>query len=1016
MRFKDLAVRLSHSLLVVALCGLHLVYAQEGRSVAMQFSHPDLDAINSLVKARRYKEAIDHSLSGAQKMRDRENWEGYISLMLRAAEIETFEVWKAKGFPEITITEDYRRPLRYLSDMYTTAGQHIGSYPYLQANALFTNAVVYDLLNMPDTAEQMHLAALKERIKIYGPESREVADCYLWLGQLYNWGLQRKELAEKYYLMAVPLQKTFLPESRYALGSAYYGLATIARKNFQFDVVETMADLYLSLYVDLPYEQAFAYQLVANMYSNQGNYEQSMRMRERSLEIYEASGFREDLIDGYSNLSSDLRTLGRYKESRNALENGLRIWQSSEPRNPYYAKTLYENLGDHYRMMKKYDSALYFSDKAIQSAIHMFGEKSEELAGVYDLRGRLFMDRGEYPKAVEDFDRMLTAVLPSADGGDNLESTVIQDESPYFFSIIAAHFNKGDALVAWYQQDKNSLHLEQALDNYRIAHSQVIVARQSIGDDLSKPFLMSNFSGSIERSIQCAGLLYNQTGEVRFFNDILRFAELTKYLNVLEALERAERANNSGIPKSLLFELEEVRNELNIKQRSRLSAENLSPDSAGRINEEVVALINRRRELMTRISGYPEYTESGINRLLISLDEIQSQLGEDEQLMEFYWGGDSVYVLSITGSASCISAIPRNADTDMLIASVYQIISGDPSYGQQWANRYAVESFKIYDLFFKPSVSRKRLIIVPDGPLSLIPVEALVTSSETGQYNSFKELNYLIYDHEVSYAYSSSIYFKGKTRERDKIEKVLAFSYSGEGEGNYVARRNQYAELPGTYLELETLSRLYDRVTRFTNGGASKVNFVRSTAGYDLIHLGVHGVGDQEVADNSHLIFKGDSTMDSVLYAYEIYNLKLDAGLIVLGACETGIGRNQAGEGVLSIARAFTYAGCPSVVMSLWQVPDIFTSMLMTRFYENLKDGQSVSTSLRNSKLRFLEESDMFSAHPANWAAFVVNGQDIVFKKNSGGTYRLVASIAAAIILMGGAYTWYRRTRTGKAT
>src|SRR5690606_29328553 len=299
---------------------------------------------------------------------------------------------------------------------------------------------------MPDTAEQMHLRALEERLRIYGPESREVADSYLWLGQLYNWGLQREALAEKYYLMAVSLQEAFLPGSRSALGSAYYGLATIARKNFQFDAVKTMSDLYLSLYVDLPYEQAFAYQLVANMYSNQGDYEQSMRMRERSLEIYEASGFRKDLIGGYSNLSSDLRTLGRYGESRQALEKGLRIWQGSEPRNPYYAKMLYEHLGDLYRMMKKYDSAQFFFDKAIQSAINMYGEKSDELASVYDLRGRLFMDQGNYAKALDDFDRMLGSVLPSSEAR-NLESTIIKDESPYFFSIIAAHFNKGDALV-----------------------------------------------------------------------------------------------------------------------------------------------------------------------------------------------------------------------------------------------------------------------------------------------------------------------------------------------------------------------------------------------------------------------------------------------------------------------------------------------------------------------------------------------------------------------------------------
>src|SRR5690606_36510924 len=126
--------------------------------------------------------------------------------------------------------------------------------------------------------------------------------------------------------------------------------------------------------------------------------------------------------------------------------------------------------------------------------------------------------------------------------------------------------------------------------------------------DLLKPFLMSNFSGSIERSIRCARLLYHEHGDVQYFKDVLQFVELTKYLNVSEALERAERANNSRIPKSLLFELEEVRNELNLRQRKRLTSKTLPPDSLRRMNEEVIAVINRRRELMTRISGYPGYT------------------------------------------------------------------------------------------------------------------------------------------------------------------------------------------------------------------------------------------------------------------------------------------------------------------------------------------------------------------------------------------------------------------------
>ncbi|MFO7257809.1 MAG: CHAT domain-containing protein [Bacteroidota bacterium] len=991
---------------VLLLGGSSYLWAQEHTTLT-RWSHPELDRINKLVDTRKYQEAIDRSLSGATRMKDEGNWEGYISFMLRAAEIETFEVWKAKGFPEANITEDYHRPLRYLQDLYNTAGERIRDYPYLEANALFTSAVVYDLLSMPDTAEQMHLRALQMRTQLYGDQSREVADSHLWLGVVYNWGLQRKDLAEQHYLKAMELQKRYMPESRYALGSVYYGLATIARKNYRFDEVETMANLYLSLYGDLPYQQAFAYQVVANMYFIQGDFERSKQMRERSLEIYDASGYSQDLIEGYFNLSSDLRAMGRYAESRKALASGLRLWERTEPRNPAYVQLLYAHLGDLYWVMGKYDSAAFYLDRAIDRAVSMHGAKNGELAQLYDVRGKMYLDKGDYRQALADFRQAIASILPDSVP----EGPVIREENPYFATLISAYFNTGDAYVKWYGEDHDSEHLEHALEYYRAAYGQMIIARQNIGDDLSKTFLMSNFSRSIERSIQCARVLYNKAGEARYFEDALHFVELTKYLNVLEALGRAERANNSGIPKSLLFELEEVRSELNLRQRMRLTATTLPSDSIRRMNEEVVALINRRRELMTRISGYPGYTVSTVGDLLVTLGQIQEQLDDDEQLLEYYWGTDSIYVLSITDKASAMMALPREEATDTLITTVYKTISGQPRFGPIVANAYGDAADKVYQKFFAPAIRKRRVVVVPDGPLSMVPLEALVTFYLPSPELTFRDLNYVLYDHEVSYAYSSTILFKDRTRQRGRIENVLAFSYSGGADPSYLTRRSHGDELPGTYVELETLSRLYEKVTRFTNGAASKQNFINNSAGYDLIHLGVHGVGDEEVADNSRLIFRGDSMSDRTLYAYEIYNLKLNAGLVVLSACETGIGRNIAGEGVLSIARAFTYAGCPSVVMSLWDVPDAFTSTIMTRFYENLNDAQSVSASLRDAKLKFLEESDPLTAHPAHWAAFVVNGQDVVFRTSD---INPAVYVIGALLIGGAGVLLYRRRRAGK--
>ena len=130
-------------LLLLLITGLSV--AQDIREPLVRFSHPILDRINSMVDAKRYKGAIDLSLTTADQMRAQSNWEGYISFMLRAAEIETFEVWKGKGFPGVEIYPDYRRPRKYLDSLYRHAGKIIEDYPYLKANVLFTNAVVYQL-------------------------------------------------------------------------------------------------------------------------------------------------------------------------------------------------------------------------------------------------------------------------------------------------------------------------------------------------------------------------------------------------------------------------------------------------------------------------------------------------------------------------------------------------------------------------------------------------------------------------------------------------------------------------------------------------------------------------------------------------------------------------------------------------------------------------------------------------------------------------------------------------------
>ncbi len=1001
--------RLTRSIFLLSVVlGTYAVAAQNGK-IPHQFSHPALSQVNELVSTHQYQQAIDQSLEQAQVMKKDRNWEGYISFILRAAEIETFEVWKAKGFPEIEISVDYLRPLAYLDTLDKYAGKYLDSYPDLKANTLFTKAVVYDWLLLPDTAESMHIEALRMRTELYGNDSREVGDSYLWLGVLNNWGLKRKELAKLYYLKAVPLQKKYMPDTRYGLGSTYYGLATIAQENFEFDEVETLAKQYLSLYQDLPYEHASAYQLIANNYFEQGELQKSLQNHKQSIAIFEKSGFKEDLIIGYSNLSRDLAGLKRFQESKQALKKGLGIFETLVTKDPFYSRALYQNLGDLYRSMSKFDSAELFLNKALSIALDAYGKRNEEPAKVYAKRGQLFMDRNQLRPALNDFQQMLVSTIPGFESSDIFAIPAIQSESPYFLTIIEAHFNKGDAFVDWYKKEKNPDYLDLALKNYRAAFHQLMIARNTLGDELSKPILMGKFEKSIEKSIYCAGMLYKSTKLPGYFQDVFQFVELTKYLNVLDALQRAERANNSGIPKTLLVQLEDTREELQKVQRTIRIVPESAKDSLQKLNDKELSLINKRRDLMSEISRYPGTVTPGLDSVFLRVSDIQPQLSPDEQILEFFWGTDTTYVLSITNQTTSIASIARDVETDSVLSAVQHFMNGRPSFEQDQIRNYSLWTSSIYTRFFGPYIQKKKITVIPAGPLSLISAEALVVSHKPGTL-SYNTLDYLIHHCEISYAYSSSILFRNALKDAKTASSVLAFSYSGGPGVPSIATRDQPAELPGTFKELEALSRLFQNVHRFTEQDASKFNFINNAAGSDIIHLGVHGIGDQETADNSRLIFRRDSLNDAELYAYEIYNLKLDAGLVVLSACESGIGRNQNGEGMFSIARAFTYAGCPSLVMSLWQVGDIFTSQIMIDFYKNLNQQTPVSSSLRNAKLKFLKESDSFAAHPANWGAFVVNGQDLSFKKSSRYEYWITLGILGILVI--GAITAFVRKRS----
>ncbi|MFZ5516300.1 MAG: CHAT domain-containing protein [Candidatus Zhuqueibacterota bacterium] len=162
----------------------------------------------------------------------------------------------------------------------------------------------------------------------------------------------------------------------------------------------------------------------------------------------------------------------------------------------------------------------------------------------------------------------------------------------------------------------------------------------------------------------------------------------------------------------------------------------------------------------------------------------------------------------------------------------------------------------------------------------------------------------------------------------------------------------------------------------FLRRQATEANFKKYAPKSRILHLATHTIINELQPMYSYLAFSPKDTLseDGKLFAYELYNLELNAHLAVLSACNTGSGKLVQGEGIMSLARSFMYAGCPSIAMSLWPVDDKSTSHIMADFYAELIRGSSKDAALRTAKLNYLRHAGEIKSAPYYWAGFVLTG------------------------------------------
>jgi CHAT domain-containing protein len=292
----------------------------------------------------------------------------------------------------------------------------------------------------------------------------------------------------------------------------------------------------------------------------------------------------------------------------------------------------------------------------------------------------------------------------------------------------------------------------------------------------------------------------------------------------------------------------------------------------------------------------------------------------------------------------------------------------------------------------------KRIIFVPDGALGQVPFETLIGSKPPGINVDYLSLNYLLKKYTTGYAYASaSLFNSGDGVISDP--SILAMASSGE----QVVDDIDFHVIPGTEDELRIVEGKLTTGQFLFGDDATEFNFKKLSPVCNIIHLAVHGKGDLLKNNASSLYFSNvnDSLEDGQLHAYELYGLKLKARLVVLSACETGLGKTYKGEGMMSMASAFAFSGCQNILMSLWKVNDNMSTDLINDFYDALLKGISIDEAIAQAKRRYISQADELSADPRVWAPLVSYGNlEPVFATNKNRTHLVIFLSAIGVLFL----------------
>lgn len=712
------------------------------------------------------------------------------------------------------------------------------------------------------------------------------------------------------------------------------------------------------------------------------------------------SKYKEDIevmANSYFNLGGAFLLKKEYIKAVNNYNKSLLVGKEVWPKDAL--GDVYSNLGIIYKRQKEFSKSLNSFSKALM--IYKNANINSKIANAYNNLGDLFQEQNYLKNALHHYQHSLIYAISFFQPENDYENPKpISEFSPNRPRILTYTFAKAKTFKDLYDQNHHKKDLQAAHETYQLLDELIDNIRLSYLEDASKSYLAKQTKPIYEQAIGVCLKYYEYSKDKKYLEQAFQYAEKSKAIILLEQIKEAKAKTFAGIPDSLQLQERTLKKEIGqIEKELALKTSKVKIDSLeGNLREKLIHKKQTYEALVKTLEAdNPKYHQLKYDIATTDIATIQSIIIKDNQvLVEYFVGEDSLYLFKVTKDDFKVISkpidFPLKEWVDSLRQGIYYCrldIDATQQDCDQLDRQYTEYGAKLYQKLIVPlnlSNATSDVIFIPDGVLGYIPFDALLAKPiPDSQQAQFHQYPYFGLEKTINYSFSATFLNElGQTSISNGKNQLLAFAPSfnlGQGEEivseNHIAAiRNSLSPLLFNQTEIEQIGEEVS-ITPFSNLTANKKAFVEEAPNYKYIHIASHGKMNDENADLSYIAFtqNADSTdQEELLYLRELYDLDIPAKMVVLSACETGIGELQNGEGIISLARGFSYAGAKSIITSLWSVNDQKTADLMLDFYKNLKGGQDKAHALANAKRDYITSNTATFAHPFYWAGFIPIG------------------------------------------